>query len=367
MAEDEGQDKTHDPTGKRIQEFRDRGQVPKSQEITTTIGLLTGGVAMLYAAPNLGRAVSDVFMIAYARIPERVFTETEVLVMFGAIGSRVLIALVPPVLVYLAVMVLAGYIQQRGAFPKEPFKDALQKLNPISAFKEKFLSAKPLVELGKSLLKLLLIGWLVFSAIWDRFGFFPTLIHQDIGATLLGFREMVLIILTRAIPVAVFVATIDYLYEWNKLYEQMKMTHEEIKEEHKNTDGDPHMKAARRQRQREIAMAQTLQHVPKADVVITNPTHYAVALRYRKDESPAPILLAKGVDHLALKIRLEAQRHDIPQIENRPLARALHAHGKEGQMIPEDLYGAVARVLAVVWKKKNKRGRRRELPRSPPQ
>jgi flagellar biosynthetic protein FlhB len=366
VAEDEGQDKTHDPTGKRIQEFRDRGQVPKSQEVTTTIGLMTGGIAMLWAAPYLGQAVSDVFMISYARIPERVFTPSEVLLLFGAVGSRVLAALAPPVLVYLAVMVVAGYIQQRGAFPKEPFKDALQKLNPISAFKEKFLSAKPFVELLKSLLKLLLIGWLVFSAVRDRFGFFPALITQDIGATLLGFREMVILVLTRAIPVAIVVATIDYLYEWYRLYEQMKMTREEIKEEQKSTDGDPQMKAARRQRQREIAMAQTIRNVPKADVVITNPTHYAVALRYRKDEAPAPVVVAMGVDHLALKIRVEAQRHDIPQIENRPLARALHAKGKEGQMIPEDLYGAVARVLAVVWKRKNKRGARREISRERP-
>ena len=126
------------------------------------------------------------------------------------------------------------------------------------------------------------------------------------------------------------------------------------------------MKAARRQLQREIAMAQTLRNVPKADVIITNPTHYAVALRYRKDEAPAPVVVAKGVDHLALKIRVEAQRHDIPQIENRPLARALHANGTEGQMIPEDLYGAVARVLAVVWKRKNKPGRQ-QIHRQQPQ
>ena len=141
----------------------------------------------------------------------------------------------------------------------------------VSAFKEKFLSARPFVELAKSLLKLLLIGWLVFSAVRDRFGFFPALINQEIGATLLGFREMVILVLTRAIPVAVVVATIDYLYEWYRLYEQMKMTREEIKEEQKSTDGDPQLKAARRQRQREIAMAQTLRNVPKADVIITNP------------------------------------------------------------------------------------------------
>ena len=128
MAEDGGQDKTHDPTGKRVQDFRDRGQVPKSQEVTTTIGLATGVMVMLWAAPGLGQAISDVFIICYSRIPSRIFSSSEVLVLFGATGTKVLAALAPPVLTYLFVMVVAGYVQQRGAIPKEPFKDALSKI-----------------------------------------------------------------------------------------------------------------------------------------------------------------------------------------------------------------------------------------------
>ncbi len=354
MAEDEGQDKTHEPTGKRIQDFRDRGQVPKSQEITTAFGLATGGMAMLIAAPAIGRAIGNTFVMTWSRIPVGELTDGEVLLMFSAAGRQALQALGVPVLTYLFIMLVVGYIQQRGAFPKEPFKGGVDKLNPINGFKEKFLSSRPFVELAKGVGKLLLIGWLVYGATRDRFGLFPALMTQSVGATMVAFREVVILILVRALPVAFFIAVLDYLYEWYRLHEQMKMTREEIKEEQKSTDGDPHMKAARRQRAREIAMAQTLHNVPKADVVITNPTHYAVALRYRKDEAPAPVVVALGVDHLALKIRSEAQRHDIPQVENRALARALYAQTKEGQMIPEDLFGPVAKILAVIWRRRRK-------------
>ena len=132
----------------------------------------------------------------------------------------------------------------------------------------------------------------------------------------------------------------------------MMMSREDLKEEQKQSEGDPYMKQARKQRQREIALGQMLQNVPKADVVITNPTHYAVALRYRKNEAPAPVVVARGVDHLAMRIKTEAIRSDVPQIENRQLARALYATSKVGHMIPEDLYAAVARVLAVIWRRR---------------
>jgi flagellar biosynthetic protein FlhB len=138
------------------------------------------------------------------------------------------------------------------------------------------------------------------------------------------------------------------------------MTREEIKEETKTMEGDPHAKAARKRRQQEIAYAQTIQKVQEADVVITNPDHYAVALRYRREEGTAPVVLAKGVDELAQRIKAEARKHDVPQVENRPLARRLFRTVKAGHAIPEDLYGVVARILAVIWKRQGRKspGRR---------
>ena len=251
--------------------------------------------------------------------------------------------------------VVAGRIDQgRLAIPKEPIKFQFEKLNPVTQFKEKYLSASPFVELGKGLIKLFIIGWLVWLAIRDRLGIFSLVDDADAGETLRTYEEIAYIVLTRAIPIAFFVAVLDYAYQWYKTRQQMMMTREEVKEEQKQSEGDPHMKAARRQRAMQIAMAQTLRKIPEADVVITNPTHYAVALRYRKGEAPAPVVIAKGVDHLAQRIKAEALRLDIPLVENRPLARALHAQCDEGQMIPEDLYGAVAKILAIIWKRRSR-------------
>ena len=140
----------------------------------------------------------------------------------------------------------------------------------------------------------------------------------------------------------------------------MMMSYQQLKDESKEMEGDPHMKAARKARARQIAFGQTLREVQKADLILTNPTHYAVALRYRAEEASAPTVVAKGVDHMALKIIAEAARHDIPRVENRPLARALYAVAKEGRMIPEEMYGPVAKVLAVILKRRRARIQRRQ-------
>jgi len=178
---------------------------------------------------------------------------------------------------------------------------------------------------------------------------------RDTAGILMALQDMAMLVLSRALPVAVILAVLDYSYQWYQNHEQMMMTLQEVKEEHKANEGDPKMKQARRNRARQIAMAQMAQSTARADVVITNPTHFAVALRYRKDEAPAPVVVARGMDAVAQKIKLEARRRDIPTIENRPLARALYASAKVGQMIPESLYGAVARVLAVLWKRRKRR------------
>ena len=249
---------------------------------------------------------------------------------------------------------LVGLIQGRLAIPKEPIKFQLEKLNPVTQFKEKYFSSAPFVDLAKGLIKLFLIGWLVWVAIEDRLGLFPSLMTQTPGEILRTYEEIGWIVLTRAVPVAVIVSVLDYAYQWYKTREEMMMTRQEVKEEQKQSEGDPHMKQARRQRAMQIAMAQTVRNVAKADVVITNPTHYAVILRYNKDEAPAPVVIGKGIDHLAQRIKAEALRLDIPMVENRPLARALHAQCKEGEMIPEDLYGAVAKILALIWKRRGR-------------
>ncbi len=172
-------------------------------------------------------------------------------------------------------------------------------------------------------------------------------------------RQLAWLVLLRAVPVAAVIAVMDYSYQAWRLKEKMMMSREDIKQDQKNAEGDPHLKAARRRRQMEISRGvKAIAAVAEADVIIVNPTHYTIALRYRREEAPAPVVLAKGLDHLALKMQAEARRHDIPRVENRLLARALYAQAKEGQMIPEDLYSAVAEILAIIYRKRAARQQR---------
>ena len=207
------------------------------------------------------------------------------------------------------------------------------------------------------MIKIGLIGWMVISALEDQVGLLPEMTYMSIEGLLDVHYEMAMMVVARALPVALILSVLDYTYQWFQMHEKMMMTQQEVKEEQKDTEGDPHVRAARRQRAREIASVKAVGEVRRADVVVTNPTHYAIALRYRTNEAPAPIVLCKGVDHLAMKIKAEARVHDVPTIENRQLARALYAAAKIGEMIPEDLYGAVAQVIAVIMARRAKRAR----------
>lgn len=359
MSEDGGQEKTHDPSAKRRKEFRDKGQVPKSQEVLQSFGLAIGGLVVWVFIGTIGDGLGEILSVCYSRIPTGTLSFEGAMELIGTITSIVGLMLAPIVGIMWSFVLVVTTIQTRGAFPKEPFKFDPQKFNIFSAIKEKFFSPKPFLEAFKALLKLFVIGGLVLVAMYDRLGLFPALVASTPAQTLNLMTEIAFVIFTRALPIAFAIAVIDYAYEWYRMYEKMKMTREEVKEEQKSTDGDPQIKAQRRKRQFEIAMARSIRDVQKADVVITNPTHYAVALRYRKEEAPAPIVVALGVDAWALKIRAEASRHDIPQIENRALARALYAECQRNHMIPEDMYGAVAKVLAVIIRRRaRKRGRR---------
>lgn len=357
MSDDDGgQEKTFEPTGKRIKEFRERGEVPRSQEVLAAAGLTVGFAVLYYWVGVLAQGMSNIFIIVYQDISDHDVSIAMAEEVGGAVLDICAYMILPPLCFMWVGAAVVGLAQQRLAFPKEPFKFDPSKLNPISGFKEKFMSSKPLVDALKSVLKLALIGGFVFTAIWEQRGRLPALVSQPPAASVDGMEFVAWLVLLRALPVAYLVAVIDYAYEWYRNYEKMKMTREEIKEENKTLEGDPHAKAARKRRQQEIAYARTIQKVQDADVVITNPDHYAVALRYRRDEGSAPMVVAKGVDALAQRIKAEARRHDIPQVENRPLARRLFRTVKAGQPIPEDLYGVVAKILAVIWKRQGRVG-----------
>lgn len=351
-GEDEGEERTHEPTAKRQREFSDRGEIAKSPEINGAAGLAAAAIAFLTFAPELGLSIRNTFQFSFLRIPDE-DGDLNAMMELGRGAALQLIFALGPILGFLWVAALVvGLYQQWGAFPKEPFKFDINKFNPYSNFKQKFMSPKPLVELAKSVAKIVMIGWLVLSDIRERFGVIPAMAGIPPEGTMMVLKSMALMVLWRALPLAIVIAFFDYLYESYRMHERMKMTRKEVKDENKDQEGDPQLKQARRKRAQELAFARTVQNVKKADIIITNPDHYAVALRYRKAEAPAPVVVAKGVDRLAQAIKAEAARHDIPQVENRPLARALFARVKEGKAVPADLYDAVARVLAVIWRRR---------------
>jgi len=359
-SQDDGQERTHQATERRKQQFRERGEIARSRELTSAIGLLATTLAISIGWAPMMSSMRDLFRRNYAFEGAQDLDIGDCLAMIADTIRELATLLGLPLGIIFVVALAGGLAQSQMVIPKEPLKIKWEKLNLAAAFKEKFLSSQPWMELGKGLLKLFVLGLLVWLAIRDRLPALPSLASTDAPAVMATMGEYSRLLILRALPVAIVVAAADYAYQWWRLSEKMKMTTQELKEENRETEGDPHMKAARKARARQIAMAQTLRNVRKADLVITNPTHYAVALRYRTSEAPAPTVVAKGLDHLALKMRQEAARHDIPCVENRPLARALYAEGEEGTMIPEDLYGPVAKILATVLKRRGKRKVERE-------
>jgi flagellar biosynthetic protein FlhB len=353
--EDKGQEKTHEPTERRRKQFRERGEVPKSKEVSGTVGLVVSVLCLSMFMQQMAVGIQDVFSSAFMSIPEGDITIPIVMDIANEFVSSLIVILAGPLIIMWLAAALTGLIQGRGAIPKEPIKFDLTKLNPFPGIKRIFMSSQPLVELAKGVIKIGLIGWMVWTSLEDQAGILPEMTYMTVEGLLEVHYQMAMLVVARALPIALVISVLDYAYQWYQLQEKMMMTLEEVKEENKDTEGDPHLRAARKARQREIASVKAIGEVRRADVVVTNPTHYAVAIRYRPDEFPAPIVLCKGVDHLAMKIKAEARKNDVPTIENRPLARALYAAAKIGEMIPEDLYGAVAQVIAVIMNRRRER------------
>ena len=348
MADDSDQEKTHDPTDAKKRQFREEGKVAKSQEITGAAGLLVGfGVLLLYSS-KMSMAMTDLAVMCWS-----VTTEPNIRQLFARVGVALVAALAVPLGVMWLGSGVVGLIQSRMIIPKEPLKLEWGRINPISQFKEKFLTPAPLVELVKGLLKIGLVGASVWMGISPQLPLLVSLSHQDPIVLLTTLHDLTWLVLLRAMPVAAAIAALDYSYQVWRMNEKMMMSLEEVKQDQKNAEGDPQFKAARRRRQMEIAQSvASISSVQEADVLLVNPTHYAIALRYRKEEAPAPVVLAKGLDLLALKMQAEARRHDVPRVENKLLARALYAQAETGQVIPEDLYAAVAEILAIIYQKR---------------
>ncbi|MNM96256.1 Flagellar biosynthetic protein FlhB [compost metagenome] len=346
-------EKTEKATPKKRQDARKKGQVAKSQELSGAVVLLSSFLCLLvfgdYFKERLIYLYSDVF---YHRLTMDVTAEN-VMVLLGDYGVKLLLLLAPIFLVILVMAILANYIQVGFLLTGEPLKMKLSKIDPIKGFKNIF-SMRSLVEFLKTLLKLSIIGFLVYSTIWGDRDKIASLGRVSVDDAF-GFTAKLTLNLGLKIGAALFVLSVlDYIYQKYEHEKNLKMSKQDIKEEYKKMEGDPLIKGKIRERQRRMALQRMMQEVPKADVIITNPTHFAVALKYDGSKMDAPEVLAKGQDYVALRIKEIAKEHGVVTVENKPLARALFQRSEIGDSIPGDLFQAVAEVLAYVYKLKGK-------------
>ena len=266
-----------------------------------------------------------------------------------------------PMGVMVVAAVMAGLAQTWGRLATKAMELDITKLNPISGFKQMYMSPMPFVELAKGVGKFAALGAVTLWAVWDKLDEIPIMSTYDPIILVKELGDLVFTVFAACLPIILLIAIGDYTYQKWKNGEDLKMTDQEVKDQAKQQDGDPQMKSMRKQRARQIAMGQMMSALPEADVVVTNPTHYAVALRYKRGKDAAPIVLAKGVDFLALKIRAEARNLGVPTVEDRPLARALYAKVDVNQHIPEDMFGPVAKVLAIIYRRQARRKAARGL------
>lgn len=259
------------------------------------------------------------------------------------------ISFAPFLLGVAAVGFVCSALQVGLVFSNKALQPKATRLNPISGISRMF-SARSAVELGKAIAKVLAIGCVVYSFMKDKYVVVVNMVGGDYRQTCSQIGELAYAVMLRATIAMFVIAAFDYMYQRYQHEKQLKMTKQEVKDDMKRTEGDPHIKSKIRQKQREIAQRRMMQEIPKADVVVTNPTHFAVAIKYDAEVSPAPIVVAKGQDLIAKRIKEIAMENNVPIVENKPLARALYASVEIGNEIPAELYQAMAEILAYVYR-----------------
>lgn len=351
-------DKTEEPTEHKLQEQRKKGQVMKSQEVIQSLGLIASVGALYGAGAFMYYQVRDFWVYAWGLIPDydpltRSFFHDSMDVIL-----MVMLTLAPLLAAVFLMGIVANVAQIKLLFTVEPLKPALKKINPISGFKNIF-SVKSLMELFKQLAKLFIVGWICISIVKGEIAGFAMAPAWDIHTTIGMVGDIVWRIVKSVMLGMVVISAIDYVFQKKQFMKSMKMSFNDLKDEYKETEGNPEVKGKLRQKMQQASQGGMMQEVPNANAVITNPTHLAVAIRYDKDECPVPTVVAKGERLIAQQIKLKAEDSEVPLVENIELARALFGACDVGQAIPTELYKAVAEILAYVMKLKRKKEMRR--------
>lgn len=345
-------EKTEEPTAKKRAEARKKGQVAKSTEINATLGLLAALFSLQLLGTQIYHELYSYMQLCFENLAMADMTVETVREIF-LVGIWVIFKTAMPVLAVLLLVAIATNLFQVGfLFSPEVLEPDLEKLNPITGFGRIF-SLRSLAELVKALIKVSVVGFFIYRFMLKEASKIPSLINMELLDASLVVSSMVLDLCFEICGVLLFFAVIDYGYQVWQHTDSLKMSKDEVKQEHKQMEGNPEIKSKIKEKQRAMSMRRMMQDVPGADVVVTNPTHYAVALKYDKT-MVAPVVLAKGQDLVAQRIKDIAKDNKILVLENKPLARALYATASIGDTVPPELYQAVAEVLAYVYRLRNK-------------
>ena len=368
MAEDSDLEKTEQASPKRLEKAREEGDVPRSRELATVTVLFSAGMGILVMGDHLNQALKN-SMTAGLNFDRTAAFDPIVLLMRTADNIYSLLLAFAPLALIIIMMAIAAPIVIGGwVFSGKAFVPQFSRLNPISGLSN-MMSKNAAIELIKSIAKTLVVATVAYIVISHDMAPILSLSLLPLKTSITQVNHLMLMAFLSIVSALVFIAAIDVPYQLYHYASKLKMTKEEVRQESKESEGNPEIKARIRQQQREMAKRRMMSEIPKADVVITNPTHYAVAIKYQDEGMRAPIVVAKGADVMALKIREIASEHNILIMESPKLARALFAHTELNDEIPEALYSAVAEVLAYVFQMrifKKDGGFRPEIPKALP-
>ncbi len=352
-------EKTEDATSKKRSDARKEGQVAKSQEVATAFLFLTSffviKLTATFMAASLQSIMSNTFeLIRYydtymVENPADKFMTK----MFSVYSIEAIKIVAPTMLAIMTVGIVSNVMQVGWSPTTKVLKPKFSKLNPLKGFKRMF-SIMSLVELLKSLLKLAIIGIVVYNTLKKEILTIPQTPFYSLSDSITYYANVAYDLGITVGFAYLGIALLDFIFQKWKHNKDLKMSKQEVKDEYKQTEGNPEIKGKIKQKMREASMRRMMQDIPSADVIITNPTHFAVAIRYKHNQDTAPTVVAKGADHMAKRIREQAKEHDIEIVENKPLARSLYSSVEIGEQIPPELYQSVAEILAFVYKLKNK-------------
>jgi len=349
--EDDDAQKTEEPSERKLAKAKEKGEVAQSQEVKTWMILMGGGAGLIFMAPGIADGVRNI-SLPFIQSPHAIPADLNNLRLTMADVTEDLGLLLGPLLGLLLFLGITSNVAQFGLmFSPDKLKFDLKKISLLKGAK-RMVSQRALMEFLKGILKLVAVGVISFLLAVPWLGDLTVIPRMELTQSLDRIYVIAIVLVAGTVGVMTLVAVIDFAFQKHKFIKRMRMSKQEVKDEHKQSEGDPHVKARIRKVRMERAQQRMMASVPDADVVITNPTHYAIALQYNMDDMAAPKLVAKGVDHLAMRIREVAEANDVPLVENPPLARALYAGVDIDEEIPTEHFKAVAEVIGFVMRQR---------------